>query len=105
MDSGIIISLILGGTSIISSTLFGLIPGMRKQKIERLEDKVGKLVKDVDSLCRIETLLIEEIFTRTGKNRETIKKDIRKQVREEKGYPLSEYTKPSNIARELTNIK
>lgn len=35
MDTGVVISLILGGASIISSVCFGLIPGIRQKKIEK----------------------------------------------------------------------
>ena len=36
MDTGVVIFLILGGASIISSVCFGLIPGIRQKKIEKL---------------------------------------------------------------------
>ena len=37
MDTGIIISLILGGASIVSSICFGLVPNLRREKIIQLK--------------------------------------------------------------------
>ena len=39
METGIAVSLILGIASIISSVCFGLIPGIRRNKLEKLEKK------------------------------------------------------------------
>ena len=49
MDSSIIISLILGFASIVSSICYGLVPGIRKNKLEKLEKKVNVLAQDIDS--------------------------------------------------------
>lgn len=98
MDSGIIISLVLGVASIISSVCFGLIPNIRKSKLEKLEKKVITLAEDVDSYYAIERVLLEQLSTSTGRNISTLKKEIRKQVEIEKGRRLSNYSKPSMIA-------
>lgn len=101
MDSGIIISLILGFVGVVSSVCFGFIPNKRKLKIERLEKKVLTMAQDIESFYAIEQLLLEQISSLTGKNKETLKKEVRKKVRIEKGRPLSNYAKPSGFDQEL----
>ena len=101
MDTGIIISIIFGVASIISSICFGLVPSVRRAKIERLEKKVHTLAQDVDSFYAIEKSLLVQLSTATRKNIETLKKETRKRVSIEKGRVLSPYTKPSIIASEL----
>ncbi len=101
MDTGIIIALILGAASIVSSICFGLVPGIRRRKLEKLENKVHTLAQDVDSFYAIEQSLLEQLSKATGKNAETIKKETRAQVKLDKGRPLSQYTNPSKIAQEL----
>lgn len=101
MDTGIIISLIFGGASVISSIFFGLIPGIQKSKIERLEKKVHTFAQDIDSFYAIEQSLLKQLSEATGKNIETLKKEARKQVKEEKGRALSSYSRPSVITAEL----
>ena len=97
MDSGIIISLILGGASIVSSICFGLIPSIRKKKIDNLNKKVNTLAKDLKFFYNIEQCYCEELSKLTGKNKETIRKDKRAQIEANVGYPLSQYTKPSTF--------
>ena len=101
MDSGVIISLILGLASIVSSVCFGLIPGIRKNKIERLEKKIYIMAQDIDSFYAIEQYLLENLSKAIGKNPKTIKEEVRKRVKNEKGRSLSNYSTPSGIAREL----
>ena len=101
MDTGIIIALILGFASIVSSISFGLIPGIRRRKLEKMETKIHKMAQDIDSFYAIEQSLLEQLSAATGKKVDTLKKDARKQVKIEKGRPLSEYATPSGIASEL----
>ena len=101
MDSGVIISLILGFASIISSICFGLIPGIRRSKIDRLEKKVRTLAQDIDSFYAIEQSLLKQLSAATGKNSKKLKEETRKQVKIEKGRALSSYACPSGIASEL----
>ena len=101
MDSGIIISLILGFASIVSSICFGLIPGIRREKLDRMEKKVHTLAQDVDFFLAIEKSLLEQLSSVTGKNKDTLKKEIRKQVSSEKNRMLSHYSKPSGIGPQL----
>ena len=101
MDAGIVIALILGVASVISSICFGLVPGVRKNKIEKLEKKVHDLAQDIDSFYAIEQILLEKLSKETGTNVITMKKEIRKTVRQEKGRTLSDYANPSKIAQYL----
>lgn len=101
MDSGIVISLILGVASIISSICFGLIPNIRRSKLENLKKKVKTLAQDIDSFYAIEQKLLEQLSTSTGTNASTLKKETRKQVEIEKGRSLSFYSKPSTISQIL----
>ncbi len=101
MDTGIIIALIFGLASIVSSICFGFIPGIRRTKIEYLEKKVQTMAQDIDSFYAIEQSLLLQLSSATGKNVETLKKETRKEVRAEKGRPLSNYAKPSSISKEL----
>ena len=101
MDSSIIISLILGFASIVSSICYGIIPGIRTNKLEQLEKKVNTLAQDIDSFYAIEQKLLNQLSTCTNKNVRTLKIDIRKEVEKEKGRSLSNYSKPSEIARIL----
>lgn len=104
MDSGIIISFVLGSASIISSICFGLIPNIRKSKLENLEKKVLIMAQDIDSFYAIEQSLLEELSCITGKSKETLKRETRKNVKVEKGRPLSNYSTPSGISSELQKL-
>jgi len=101
MDAGIIIALILGGCSIVSSICFGLIPTVRKNKIEKLERKVAILLRDLDSFYQIESILLDECAKSQETNRESLKRNVRSRVKELKNYSLSDYTTPANLRREL----
>ena len=101
MDTGVVIALIFGIASIVSSICFGFIPGIRKNKLEKQERKIHTMAQDLDSFYAIEQSLLEQLATATGRNSETIKKETRALVRQEKGRSLSNYAKPSGIASEL----
>ncbi len=101
MDVGVTIALIFGIASIISSICFGFIPGTRKNKLEKLEKKVSNLAQDVDFFYAVEQSLLEQLSNETGKNVETLKKETRAKVKQDKGRKLSDYAKPSKIAKEL----
>jgi len=62
---------------------------------------VHKMAEDIDSFYAIEQTLLERLSAETGMNFETLKKEVRKQVKTEKGRPLSNYSTPSGIAQEL----
>ena len=59
------------------------------------------MAEDIDSFYAIEQVLLERLSAETGMNSETLKKEVRKQVKTEKGRPLSNYSTPSGIAPEL----
>ncbi|MBO4739564.1 MAG: hypothetical protein J5606_08405 [Bacteroidales bacterium] len=103
MDSGIIIALILGGASIVSSICFGLIPSIRKEKLDKMQTKVNKMIKDIHFFYNLEQNYIQELSEMTGKNKETIKKDKRTQIEKTVGYSLSQYAKPSVTKKEIIN--
>ena len=101
MDASIVIALILGFSSIVSSICFGLIPGINKRKFERIEKKVHTMAQDIDSFYAIEQELLKRLSEKTGTNIETLKKDVRGKVKIDKRRSLSNYSKPSMLAQEL----
>lgn len=105
MNTGITIALIFGVASVIISICFGFVPAKRKQKIEKQEKKILTLLKDLDSFYRIESLLLDELCTPTGKKKESMKREIRKRVRDEKNYTISEYATPSSLAQEISRYE
>lgn len=98
MDTGVIIALIFGIASLVSSICFGFIPGFRKIKIEKLERKVQTMAQDIDSFYAIEQSLLDQLSIATGRNSETLKKETRSKIKQDKGRALSNYAKPSGIA-------
>lgn len=103
MDTGIIIALIFGIASIISSICFGLVPAKRKQKIEKQEKKIYTLLLDIDSFYAIESELLDEVFTATGKSKDSMKREVRKRVRDEKNYTIN--STPSSITQEISRYE
>ena len=96
MDSGIIISLVLGGASIISSICFGLIPTIRKNQLEKLENRQQKLLWDIKLFYDIEKELLN-MLEQHGHNKETTKKQVRKLVFDNNDRRLSDYSQPSKF--------
>lgn len=103
MDTGIIIALIFGFASIITSICFGLVPSIRKEKIEKQKKKILTLLKDIDSFYSIESILLDELCAVTGKSKESVKREIRKRVREEKNYSIN--SMPSSITQEISRYE
>ena len=96
MDTGVIIALILGASSIIASIFYGYIPSIRKQKIEKLQTKIQKLNLDIEFWYKVESELLEQLSAQTGKNKETLKKEVREIVSKRMNdHKLSDYSKPS----------
>ncbi len=104
MDTGVIIALVLGFASVLSSIFYGYIPARRKEKIEKLNEKVKTLLQDVDSLLKIEYELIKEHKDAQTKPEITIKKEIRGRVRNATNYTLSNYTTQSTLTKELSRF-
>ena len=96
MESGIIISLILGGASIISSICFGLVPSIRKNKLIKLENRQQKLLWDIKLFYDIEKELLN-MLEQHGHNKETTKKQVRKLVFDNNDRRLSDYSQPSKF--------
>lgn len=105
MDTGIIIALIFGIASVITSICLGIVPSIRKEKIEKQNKKILTLLKDIDSFYSIESILLDELCAATEKNMESTKREIRKQVRDEKNYTISEYSTPSGLKQEISRYE
>ena len=88
MATEIIISLIFGAASIVASIFFGLVPNLRKEKIERLEKKIERMARDIDSFFAIEEELLTELSQATGENKISKKNEIRKKVRQKKNWKI-----------------
>ena len=97
MDNGVIISLILGGASVVSSICFGLIPNIRKKRIEMIEAQRIRLFRDIQLLYNIEEELLGYIVNISPNiNKSNLKIKIRDIV--SKRYNddvLSDFSKPS----------
>ena len=101
MDSGIIIALILGSASIISSICFGLVPNVRKNKLDRLDAQRDKLFRDISLFYDIEDELLNKLET-LGCNKRTTKQEIRNIVSQKHGGEvLSKLTLPSEFKKHL----
>ncbi len=101
METSVIISLIFGISSIVASYFYGYIPAMRKAKIDKLNSKILLLYRDIDIMNDIESRLIDELSVATKENKETIKRRVRKEISDNKGFVLSDLRKPSNVKNEI----
>ncbi len=99
MDSGIIIVLILGASSVVSSFFFGFIPNTKREAQHKqeqlllaelssyrtaLETKNNQLLllsKQIISYYNLESILLDEL-AKNGINRTTLQKKYRKKIRE-----------------------
>ena len=97
MDTSIIVALILGAASMFSSLCFGLIPNIRRRKFENLEKKLITFAKDLQSFREIENILLEKLSP-NGK-KETLRKEIRKEVEEKTKYHISRISEPNNLKK------
>ena len=101
METSILISLILGIASIISSICFGLIPTIRKNKVEKLENKIQRLLLNHKLFYEIEDELLNRLSS-CGGNKNTIKSEVRKLVSQNNdGKVLSEEAKPSVYCKQI----
>ena len=103
MDSGIIIAVIFGCASIVSSVCFGLVPSIRKRKLENLQIKVSKMAKDINFFYSTEELLLSELSALKNESSESLKRQYRKQIENKIDYKLSDYAKPSVTKKEIQN--
>ena len=97
MDTGVAISLILGAASVISSICFGLIPNIRKNRIEKLEIQRDGLFRDIQLFYDVEDELLEYMVNNIpNTNKGSLKIKIRETVsKKHKDDRLSDYAKPS----------
>lgn len=97
MDNGVIISLILGGASVVSSICFGFIPNIRKKRIETLETQRAQLFRDIQLLYNIEEELLGYIANISpNTNKSSLKIKIREIVSKRcNDDVLSDFSKPS----------
>jgi Na+-translocating ferredoxin:NAD+ oxidoreductase RnfG subunit len=101
MDSGILIALILGSASIVSSICFGLVPNVRKNRIEKLESQRNKLFRDISLFYDIEDELLDKLEA-LGCNKKSTKQEIRKIVSNKHGGEvLSKLSNPSEYKKHL----
>ena len=104
MDIGIIIALILGVSSIITSLFWGFLPNVRKRKIERLEVKLLKALRDIEFLYNVEDKLLSELSSLTNGNKEGLKRKYREESKKSLQIEPSEYIKPSVRSNELQKL-
>lgn len=101
MDNGIIIALILGFASIVSSIFFGLIPTLKRRRIEILEEKEQRLLWNIKLFYEIEN----ELLTRLegyGHKKGSLKSTVRKIVSDKNGgRVLSDEAKPSVYEKQI----
>ena len=101
MDSGIIISLVLGCASVFSSICFGLVPSIRKNRIDKLEIQKCRLFRDIQLFYDVEDKLLEYVVNNipnTNKGSLKIKnRDIVSNMHN--GDKLSVYSQPSVLKR------
>ena len=97
MDTGVTISLILGAASVISSICFGLVPNIRQNRIDKLENQNRRLFRDIHLFYDIEEELLVYIKNNLPNvNKSSLKIKIRETVSERNnGDVLSDYSKPS----------
>mgnify|MGYP006874675551 CR=1 FL=1 len=101
MNPEIIISLIFGIASIMSSICFGLIPTIRKTKLEKLEHKIQRLLLNHKLFYEIEDELLNRLSNYDG-NKKTIKSQVRNLVSQNNdGKVLSDEAKPSVYNKQI----
>ena len=103
MDSGVLISLILGASTVIASFINCSFNRISK-KVESLEAQNNKLFHDLESFLEIEQELTQRLTDKTGGKQETIRKEVRAKVRYDNGWMLSYLTKPSEIQKHLDKV-
>lgn len=102
MDVSIIVALILGFASIISSICFGLVPTIRRTKVEKLEEKIQRLLKDIKLYYYIEEELLERLEKCSGQNKKTTKETVRKMIEDRfQDITMSYETKPSVFDKQI----
>jgi Na+-translocating ferredoxin:NAD+ oxidoreductase RnfG subunit len=101
MSTEIIISLVFGVASVVSSVCFGLIPTIRKTRLEKLEIKIQRLLWNMKLYHEIEDEMLNRIAS-TGANKQTTQREVRNKVYKENGNRmLSDEAKPSVYNKQI----
>ena len=102
MESGIVIALILGGASVVSSICFGFIPSIRRGKVEQLELKIQRLLWNMKLYHEIEDELLDRLENTTGQNKLETQRSVRKMVSNNNGgRVLSDECTPSVYNKQI----
>ena len=96
MDSGVIIALILGAANIVSSIFFGWIPSLNKERLRKLDKKVNSLRRSVSFFVEEEKYILQRLAEKEDRPVESIKKELRKQVKDTTGKQLDESFRPGH---------
>ena len=97
MDSSIIVALILGFASIISSICFGLVPGIRRNELQRMKEKGMIAAEDLELFYDIEDALLDQLSKATNQNKTSLKIQNRNAVSTKYSRKLSKFSCPSGI--------
>lgn len=101
MSTEIIISLVFGVASVVSSVCFGLIPTIRKTRLEQLEAKTQRLLWNMKLYHEIEDELLNRLAS-TGTNKQTTLREVRNKVyKENDDRVLSDEAKPSVYNKQI----
>ena len=96
LDIGVIIALIFGIASVISSIFFGWIPSRNREKISRLEGKLNKANNNISFFVEEEKILLQALSEKENRSADSIKVEIRKKVSETTGKRLDDSYRPSH---------
>ncbi len=91
MDTSIIVALILGASSIITSIIFGWIPRVRQAKLLAQKKELLTLYEDIDKFIKIEEKLTKQLNISKIKARDGIK--------------ISEKSEPARVKRRINELK
>lgn len=101
MDTGITISIILGLSGIISAILWGLIPRIRKERVQSLKAELLTSYRDLLSFTEVENTLLKELSTINSEKENQIKIKIRKLAESTLGRKISENSEPARIKKRI----
>ena len=88
--AGIIVAIILGACSIVTSIIFGYVPRKRQRESIQAKTELLQLYKDVSQLLDVEQQLLDEA-------------DISK-IKARHGQAISNRCKPSNVRKRINEL-
>ena len=91
MDTGVIIALILGVSSIVSSVVFGYVPRKRKSEIDRVKGELLAVYKDIDNLLKEE----KNLMGKCGVGKKTARA----------GVKISKRCEPQKVKRRIEELE